>query len=116
MVINDQDAQPIEPLDPRRGRGRRRRGSPLQELDRLTCSTGAGWNRQTNGERGATPYALAGRVHGSPVQFHELTDDAKPKTESGVALRRRVFSLAEPPEHVWQKVRADALACIDDPD
>ena len=55
-------------------------------------------------------------MHGSPVQLDELPNDGKPETESGVTSRRRAIGLAEALEHVWQKVRTDALACIDDPD
>ena len=62
------------------------------------------------------PTPSTGRVHGSPVQLDELPDDGQPETESGVTSRRRAIGLAEALEHVWQKVRADALAGIDDPD
>jgi hypothetical protein len=59
---------------------------------------------------------FTGRVHGSPVQLNELPNDGKPETKSGVTSRRRVIGLAEALEHVWQQLRVDALACIDDPD
>jgi hypothetical protein len=50
------------------------------------------------------------------VQFNELSSDGQPETEPSVTSRRRAIGLAEAIEHVWQKVRADALASIDDPD
>ena len=59
---------------------------------------------------------MARRVNGSPVQLRELPNDGKPDTESGVTSRRRAIGLAEALKYVWQKVRTDALACIDDAD
>ncbi len=50
------------------------------------------------------------------MQLNQLTNDRQPETESGVTSRRRAIGLAEALEQVWQKVRADALAGIDDPD
>jgi hypothetical protein len=76
----------------------------------------AGGNRQTDGERRAASHAFTGRVHGSPVQLNELPNDGQPDAESGVTSRRRAIGLAEALEHVGQKVRTDAFACIDDPD
>ena len=55
-------------------------------------------------------------MYGSPVQLDELPNDGQPEIESRVTLGRRVIGLAEALEHVWQKVRADALSRIDDPE
>jgi hypothetical protein len=48
------------------------------------------------------------------VQLDEFPDDGKPETQSGVPLRCRVVGLTEPLEHVWQEIRTDTTACIDD--
>lgn len=64
---------------------------------------GAGGNRQTNGERRTLSDAGTGPVHGSSVQLHQLTDDSKPETQSGVTFRGRVFDLTEALEYVCRK-------------
>src|SRR5688500_1618312 len=100
----------------RSGRGRRGLGSALLKRDRLTCGSAGGCHRQTNGERRAVSHAGTGRLHRSPVQLHQLTDDAKPETQSGVTLCRRICGLTEALEYVRQEIRADATARIDDPE
>jgi hypothetical protein len=50
------------------------------------------------------------------VQLNELPNDGKPETESGETSRRRAIGLAEALEHAGQKVGADSVPCIDDPD
>ena len=50
------------------------------------------------------------------MQLHQLKDDAEHETKSGVTSRRRTVGLTEALEHVWQEIRADATACIDNPE
>src|SRR5688572_33496958 len=71
---------------------------------------------QPHRERRALTQAGTGRMHRSPVQLHELPDDAQAKTKSCVTLRRGVVTLAKALEDMRQKVGIDALAAADDPD
>ena len=118
VVVDDQDAEIVEPRQTRHGRGHRRRGPSFADHPgrRRPTDPNLGRPRKTHGERRAAPDALAGRVHGSSVQLDELPNDGQPETESGMAPGHRAVSLAETIEHVRQEHRIDALAGIDNLD
>src|SRR5580765_6852553 len=52
------------------------------------------------------------RRNRSAMHFHEMLDDRQPQTEAEGRSRRRPVLLAEPFEHVRQKLRGNAAASV----
>src|SRR5437867_5594815 len=83
---------------------------PRLSLDRRVAG------RETHREGRSQPFPRAFRVHGTPVQLHQVTDDRQPESEAAVLPRAGAVGLPEAIEDVRKEIGADALASVADRD